>query len=134
MKRIRPSSTSMRWARSAGDSQQIGRAVDRLRHEVERRIGQGCRDGQGILGLDWQGRQLLAEQGHQLAGQRQIQCLLESGRLPLEGAAKLKREQRVPARGGMDPAEGRTQGTSRRVALEDLTQGAEAHGSNRDPF
>ena len=113
---------------------QIGRAVDGLRHEIERRIGEGCRDGQGILGLDWQGRQLLAEQGHQLPGQRQIHGILESGRLPLEGTSKLEREQRVPARGGMDPAEGRAGEPDVESVLQDLTQGTEAHGSNRDAF
>jgi hypothetical protein len=46
----------------------IGRASEHPRQELDGRLGEGYHDGQGILGLGRQARQLLAEQGKQLVG------------------------------------------------------------------
>ncbi len=107
-------------------------SVDHLLEERDGRLGEGCCDGEGILRHGRQARQLVAEQRHQFIGQRQVHPGLEPRRLPLEGASELEREERVAARGGLDPQERRAGERDVDARMQELSERAEAQGSDGD--
>ena len=106
-------------------------AVDGLRDELDPRMGKGRHDGESVLGLGRQFRQLVDEEGHQLVGQREIDPSLEAGRLAPEGASEFERKERVAARHGMDPRECRASKRDAEPRLEELPEGSKVEGPDR---